>query len=264
MSIKQCFYLSEICYESNQWLSKILEKDFKIDDFLINDIRNYLLKGNCVINIKEKMDIGFPNIAICETEDTLIISFSGLSSKLNLLTCLNYFLTFNKELDCYVHNGFNNILKNIIDEVRLIIDVKNKKNIVFTGHSLGAAIAKLCCFYLNKVNTKNYKCITFACPLVGDQTFGDQFNINVKNSLNFICQNDFVTNIPLFRVCIQNNCFMVNDDKILPYKVKTCRYILNLIRFNVDTHRLRYLYKKIILDKPKLGMIYTKIDGKND
>ena len=264
MSIEQCFYLSEICYESNEWLSKILEKDFKIDDILINDIRNYLLEDKCKINIKQKLDIGLPNIAICETDENLIISFSGLSSKIDLLTCLNYLLTFNEDLNCYIHNGFNSILKSIIDEVQLIIDIKDKKKVIFTGHSLGAAIAKLCCLYLNKIKLKDYSCITFACPLVGDQSFGNQFNIYVENSYNFLCQNDFVINIPLFRECNHNNCFMINNDEIVPYRIKTCRYLVNLLKLNVDTHRLRYLYRKIILDKPNLGNVLNKFHSKID
>jgi hypothetical protein len=264
MSIEQCFYLSEICYESNYWISNILKKNFKTDDILINNIRNYLLKDKCKINIKQKLDIGLPNIGICETDENLIISFSGLSNKLDILTCLNYLLIFDTDLNCYIHNGFNNILKSIIDEVQLIIDIKNKKNIIFTGHSLGAAIAKLCCLYINKLKLKNYSCITFACPLIGNQSFADQFNIYVKDSYNFLCQNDFVINIPLFRECNHNNCFMIKTDEIVPYKVKTFRYLINLLKLNVDTHRLRYLYRKIILDKPNLGMVLNKFNSKNN
>lgn len=262
MSIEQCFYLSEICYESNEWLSDILKKEFKVDDFLINDIRNYLLEVDCEINVKQKNDIGLPNIGICEINNKLIISFSGLSSTLNLLSCLNYFLTYNNELECYVHNGFNNILYNLLDEINLIIDVKKKNDIIFTGHSLGAAIAKIVCLHFNKIKGRNYSCVTFACPLVGDQSFGEQYDKFVKKSKTFLCQKDFVVNIPLFRKCIQKNCYMINGNRIIPYKKKTCGYFYNLITFNVDTHRLRYLYKKIIKDSNKLDFsLISKFDN---
>ena len=73
MSIEQCFYLSEICYESNNWISNILKKNFKTDDILINDIITYLLKTNMKINIKEKSNIGLPNIGIAEVNNNLIV-----------------------------------------------------------------------------------------------------------------------------------------------------------------------------------------------
>ena len=265
MSIELCFFLSEISYESNSRINDIKNSNFKTNDILINKLRDYFLENNLEPVIKQKYNLGLPNICYCLSNDILYISFSGLSSYLNLCSCLNYLLTYNEELDCYIHNGFNNIFNNLLDEIRLLLDINNNvKNIIFTGHSLGAAISKIFSLYFNKTKSKKSKCITFACPLVGDQTFGNKFNEFVPHSYSFLCEKDFVINIPIFRKCNQNNCYNINEDNINIHKEKTWVFLWSLLKFDVATHRLRYLYKKIILDKIPLNLIKFDIQEPNE
>jgi len=173
--------ISNISYECNDWISRVKNDDgFDLGYYYTNIINinsiNFLRESNLDINIRYKQDQGLCNICTLKNKNYLIISFSGLDNLRQTLNILNYFLLYNELLDSNIHRGFSYIFNNLLDEVKLLIDVYNFKNVIFTGHSLGAAIAKLMCLYFNKVKSCNFNCITYSCPIVGDKTFTRNFN----------------------------------------------------------------------------------------
>ena len=258
-------FINNISYECNEWIKKIINDSENNLFGLPNDIFNYATikylkdcKDNTKIYINKKKNFGLPNICVATYDNNLILSFSGIRGYKDVMCCLNYFLIYDDEFGCYIHKGMLKLFKGIKDEIMLIIDYYKEKNyrIIFTGHSLGASTAKLCCLYFNKIKETNYACITFSCPMVGNQSFGDLFNQYVKNTKNLACPKDFVINIPFNRSCIENNSYMINkDNKIVPYRLTSRIYIWNLIRYNCSTHRLKYYHEKLIINNPDLDVL---------
>ena len=127
---------------------------------------------------------------VVETEDQIYISFRGtMPSKLsNWKKILNFIPKyFMNGLDAHggfvlYHKQYESFIKSYIDSL------DNNKEIIFTGHSLGAAIASL----YNISYTKNSKCICFASPNLLFNSF-----FNSTSSYSYRIHKDFVTWIPV-------------------------------------------------------------------
>lgn len=248
-------YITNISYENNIWLNKVLNKnelhglnyDFlnlKTVDFV------YKNRNNIEIYINEKIDLVLPNICVTKLDNYLFISFCGIRNNKDLMCALDFLLKYDPVIDCSIHNGIYKSFYNIIDEVKLIIDIHKKLDykIIITGHSFGASFAKLTCLYLSKVFEEEYMCIAFASPITGDNTFADQFNKYVSKSVNLCDPEDFIGNIPFTRYCAEKSKYMIQDKKLVPYKLCNRKYLLNLINYKYPTHKLSYFYEKIIID----------------
>ncbi len=90
-----------------------------------------------------------------------------------------------------IHSGFRHALNDIWDALWDHYNQNGKgKQLVVTGHSLGAALATL---YSDRIDDKNSVCYTFGSPRVGNKEL-------IKN-MNFTCfrfrnNNDIVTRVP--------------------------------------------------------------------
>ena len=90
-----------------------------------------------------------------------------------------------------VHSGFRHALNDVWDN--LLEDYKKNaqgKQLLVTGHSLGAALATL---YTDRINDPKSVCYTFGSPRVG--------NKDLISNMNFTCyrfrnNNDIVTRVP--------------------------------------------------------------------
>lgn len=98
-------------------------------------------------------------------------------------------------------------------------DKNNKKevNIIFSGHSLGGALATISSLtYSLKYPDLNIACITFGSPRVGDKSFATYFNNIVKESYRFVNDNDPVPCIPIaWRFEHVKGCIWLYEDKVL-------------------------------------------------
>lgn len=127
---------------------------------------------------------------VAETDTQIYISFRGTKPKMisNWKKILN-FIPKKFMYDLKAHGGFvlyhrqyERFVKDYINKIE-----HNNKEIIFTGHSLGAAIASL----YNISYTKNSKCICFALPNV---LFNSPFI--TESSVAYRIKKDFVTWIP--------------------------------------------------------------------
>ena len=255
--------VSNISYECNEWISRVKKDDnFNLEYYYCNIINinsiKFIRESNLYMNIRYKQDQGLCNICTLKTKNYLIIAFSGLDNFKQMVNILDYFLIYNEVLDCNIHKGFNYILNNLLDEVRLIIDVYNLKNVIFTGHSLGGAIAKLMCLYFNKVKEFNFTCITYSCPLIGDETCIKNFNKYVKTTDNFLSIDDFIIDLPYLRRSNKDKSHMIEDSKIKNYFQSN--YLKKFFNFSYysNTHRLNYLYRSLVLNKDNLNFLNDK------
>lgn len=93
-----------------------------------------------------------------------------------------------------VHRGF----KKEVDDLWPILEellIKNHKNLWFTGHSLGGAMATICagrCF-LSNINSTPEQVQTFGSPRVGNKRYINHVDINY---LRWVNNNDIVTRSP--------------------------------------------------------------------
>jgi predicted lipase len=148
-----------------------------------------------------------------ESEDTLYICWTGTNDLIdiydNIQFPIKYPLIFQDKSYGYVHKGFHDYYQDLRaktnDIIKDFID-KDGKNIVFTGHSLGACISISCLETILNYPFLNIQCITLGSPKIGDQDFVNAFDSFVKQSSRIVDEEDIITNIPIgFGYCHTKN-----------------------------------------------------------
>ena len=93
------------------------------------------------------------------------------------------------------HKGFVKALNSVYDSILAQLKpILGKKKLIFTGHSLGAALASLLAYRLTKQFThlkSTVTLVTFACPPVGSREFCEYFS--ELNSSTITIQGDLVS-----------------------------------------------------------------------
>lgn len=154
----------------------------------ISLINNY----NCSIYLNQT------NITVVENEgnralvavgDEIIVSFRGTKNIQNIIQDIKFFkVKFNETSEAWVHKGFMNayqLLKPEIEEnLQKLRNEYPDKLVVFTGHSLGAAMATLAA-----MDHGYAKLIIFGSPRVGE-------GIQMRNVLRLVSKGDMVDKVP--------------------------------------------------------------------
>ena len=158
------------------------------------------------------------------SDDTLMIAFKGTTTLGEAMVDMNIgkidLGKFGK-----VHRGFYEYFTKVHrDRISDVLKDTVYNNIVFTGHSLGGAIATIASSYFGGVHIdKNVYCISFGAPRVGNSRFVKTFRKRVYKSFRFENKNDVVTNFP---------------PKIFSYRHVDTRYVVNDDLFDVKAHKL--------------------------
>lgn len=190
-----------------------------------------------------------------DNKHILVVAFRGTESGRDILTDLNIFTTifdlpnystyytpiFHQEQiqssnnPIAIHAGFNNQFNAVRDELDSNIEnfinnhfINNSNNsnnkdtiiepeIIFTGHSLGGALATIgSLYYKYKYPEITVSCITFGSPRVGSKQFVDIFNNKIDNSYRFVNDNDPVPCIPTaWRFMHVKGCQWLYQDKVM-------------------------------------------------
>ena len=137
------------CEVDYKWDCKVCDKS--------NEIYNIITKEN------EKIIIGENTIL-----DTLFVAFRGSSNLENWIDDAQFSHTcFNNNI-C-IDKGFHKLYETLNHTIIKKINKHQNKNLLITGHSLGAALATLLTYELNK--DYNISLITFGSPRVGNKEF---------------------------------------------------------------------------------------------
>ena len=112
-----------------------------------------------------------------------------------------------------IHSGFLEVYFNFSEKLLSTIKQLKPKQIIITGHSLGAAIASICALNLKILN---YNCITytFASPRVGDMNLSNFINKEKITIYNMINTLDIIPTLPPAvspNFTDENNPHMYND-----------------------------------------------------
>ena len=89
-----------------------------------------------------------------------------------------------------VHTGFNKQFMFLKDELN---KMKSSTNAIFTGFSLGGALATLSAYYMDY---KSRELVTFGCPKVGNQLFVNGLESVVKRNERWVYKKDYITRLP--------------------------------------------------------------------
>jgi len=164
-------------------------------------------------NEYEKKDIRYIyGKASLSKKDVMFIAFRGTDNTRNWIRDGNILLTSEFEEE-KVHPGFKgayDLIDSKLEEdaVKYLKTNKSLKRVVFTGHSLGGALATLAVLKMSRILTEKfpkrnltYYLITFGSPRVGSPGFATKVN-NIENliaNVRFIYGNDVVTKVPNWR-----------------------------------------------------------------
>lgn len=176
-------------------------------------------------------------------KNILLLIFRGTSTNKDILIDLDVYRDY-LYLDNYegtkplIHSGFleqfETVKNKIIEEIEEYKKLNNNFHIIFTGHSLGGALATLSSlyfYYKYKLEEIEINTITFGSPRVGDKIFVKLFNENIKLSYRFVNDNDPIPLLPTrMRYKHVKGCCWLYEDRILnEIKVnRCCRFIRNL------------------------------------
>lgn len=152
--------------------------------------------------------------------DTVYVTFRGTSSFRDVITDIDI-KTIRIRDKIRVHEGFYNQFRSVeIEITKRLIKHLDAKNIIFSGHSLGGALAQIAAAYYGEIlDFSNVICHTFGSPRVGNKYFVEWFSKHVDENIRVENNRDPVPMIPQLPYWhhTTNKCFSLSKTE---YKEK--------------------------------------------
>lgn len=154
-----------------------------------------------------------------------IIAFRGSHNINSLMRFMNFNMSeiHLQENSFNVHSGVLDMFRSIEPKLTkhlLVLERHKNREITFTGHSGGAALAMFASVYYASIIKKNLviKCHMFGCPKVGDDKFVKYFLENTQESIDISNEHDIVQHIPLISThyCYNPKKIILKDNTIDP------------------------------------------------
>lgn len=140
--------------------------------------------------------------AIFKNKNTLLVAFRGSQEVRDFIQDLKLRkVQFTKRRPkSQVHRGFNQAYRDVRVRLHKIYATHRKdiKDIIFTGHSLGGALATLASydFKLDYNGDVVVRCVTLGSPRVGNRWFAKDFSKMIDDNTRIVNGGDPVTQIP--------------------------------------------------------------------
>ncbi len=181
-------------------------------------------------------------------DDMAILSFRGTEkSSDDIVTDMN--LKFTETRMGKVHQGFHLAYQEVHKEIESAVDKIKDRPIYITGHSLGAALATIATWYLDRDNLA--ACYTFGSPRVGDRHLDMKIKTPVYRVVN---DADIVTNLPMVSLRYEHvgSLYYLTEDGDLvrsPSFVSSSRQFVKVVIFRmigtIENHFIANYCKKL-------------------
>lgn len=192
---------------------------------ILNDIDNIKYCSKLSLNVyRDKGNITDhkynTKIKIVEKNKSIYICFRGSTNLKDWKTNLDKSLLINYlNYDMYsIHKGYYKRYISISNKIHNYLKKKEFNELYVCGHSLGGALASICCFDLvinNIIKNKKISCITFGSPRIGDTNFTKIYNKNNIQTYRIVLSGDPVPKLPLDENYIHLTCsYYLKNNKI--------------------------------------------------
>ncbi|GMT27522.1 hypothetical protein PFISCL1PPCAC_18819, partial [Pristionchus fissidentatus] len=143
---------------------------------------------------------------IVDAPQHIVVAFQGTSSRTQLITELVESITSPKHqvpgigsVQRYFFVALESIAKPIAQKLDKLRDMYPEKSVLFTGHSLGGALASLAAAeYANatKIDPSKLYLVTFGQPRVGNYEYAQSVDRMVPNTWRIVHKLDLVAHVP--------------------------------------------------------------------
>jgi len=145
---------------------------------------------------------------ITKYNNNFLISFRGTDCISEFMTDINIIqvnlelLNIGTQSLPKVHKGFfkqfESLKYEILDILNIYMFESTQPSFIFTGHSLGGALATIASTYFGHTYPSVYNtCITFGSPRVGNQNFVNCFDTVINRSERYVNYEDPIPDLPL-------------------------------------------------------------------
>lgn len=161
-------------------------------------------------------------VAITISHKKKRISFVFRGSN-EIMDWVHNFLICKKEVkeNCFVHLGFykslesNNLLENLTNEMKTLIEKYENYDIYVTGHSLGGGLSTLFAYLMSDITDKNITVVTYASPRVGNYEWCCDFNCKENLRLyRIVNKKDTVTAVPYVYFYHVGNYIYIDEENM--------------------------------------------------
>ena len=181
--LQKSLHISQATYCNNSidWSCKTCDDDA----YLLDDIENHGERALLGIYPRDKL---------------LFVAFRGSSNIQNWIDNIQFSKTCDENGIC-VETGFNKVfeyMKNYVyDAIFRHIESYDIKEVLFSGHSLGASISTLMVYHIYEKLDKKISLYTFGSPRVGNELFSNEYPIE---SMRVTHANDMVVHLPQMKL----------------------------------------------------------------
>lgn len=161
---------------------------------------NWRLVYDCAIASDESygsntIKVGTDSLLVVEIGDKKIIAFAGSKDFQDWVNDFEFVKVKRDELG-WIHNGFADSFDNLKKPLLENSKINKFDNLIFTGHSLGGAVAQIMALHFKNAGYNVVGCYTFGQPRVGNSDWKKKYESARIPTFRFVHGYDSVPNVP--------------------------------------------------------------------